>query len=129
MHRLCVRLSEGEALSSGVCGKVRSAFILECVGVFNISVTKCVCRFTVCTGELGEDVVPSSNPASPRCVESQEALCLLNGGERPTEQDQWTETFTEVDVRSVYFTEQGQHCNIYTVTTSKGCLVCFMLKL
>lgn len=63
----------------------------------------------MCTGELGEDVVPSSNPVSPRCVESQEALCLLNRGERAAEQDEWTETFTEVDVHSVYFTEQGQH--------------------
>lgn len=73
----------------------------------------------MCAGELGGDLVPSSNPASPRCVESQEALCLLKVGARAAKQDEWTETFTKVEIHSVYFSEQGQHCNIYsTVTTS-----------
>ncbi|KAF4074769.1 hypothetical protein AMELA_G00243190 [Ameiurus melas] len=76
--------------------------MLDCLKA-ELRPVQCVERFTVCPGELGEDVVPSSNPASPRCVEPQEALSLLNGGERS---DEWTETFTEVDVRSVFFSEQ-----------------------
>ncbi|TSO98514.1 Sushi domain-containing protein 1 [Bagarius yarrelli] len=67
---------------------------------------ECVERFTVCRGELGEDMVPSSNPASPRSFGSQKALSLLNRGQRAVEQDEWAETFTEVDVHSVYISEQ-----------------------
>ncbi|XP_047674853.1 uncharacterized protein LOC113656795 isoform X3 [Tachysurus fulvidraco] len=67
---------------------------------------ECLERFTVCTGELGANMVPSSNPASQTSVGSQEALCLLNGGEKTAGQDEWTETFTEVDVHSIYFSEQ-----------------------
>ncbi|XP_034154783.2 uncharacterized protein LOC113528158 isoform X2 [Pangasianodon hypophthalmus] len=94
------------------CGRLGTPYELEYTGSVvdylkaELRPVECVERFTVCTGELGEDVVPSSNPASPRCVASQEALCLLNGGERAAEQDEWTETFTEVDVNSVYFSEQ-----------------------
>lgn len=109
VHRPRVGLSEGGASSDGVCGKVRPALALACVGVLDVSVTRSVCRFAVCAGQLGEDVVPSSNPASPRCVESQEALRLLRGGVSAAERDEWTETFGEVDVHSVYFSEQGQH--------------------
>ncbi|XP_060763703.1 protein shortage in chiasmata 1 ortholog isoform X3 [Neoarius graeffei] len=93
-------------------GSLGTPYEVECTGSAldylkaKLCPVECVERFTVCTGELGEDVVPSSNPVSPRCVESQEALCLLNRGERAAEQDEWTETFTEVDVHSVYFTEQ-----------------------
>ncbi|KAI5101721.1 hypothetical protein C0J45_8924 [Silurus meridionalis] len=87
---------------SGVCGKI--CFVFWCV--LDIGITECVCRFRVCTGELGEDVVPSSNPASPRFVESQEALRLLKGGDRAADQDEWTESFSEVDLHSVYFSEQ-----------------------
>lgn len=73
-------------------------------------------RFTVCTGESGDDMVPSSNPASQASVGPQEALCLLNGGERTAGQDEWTETFTEVDVHSIYFNEQGQHSHSDNLT-------------
>lgn len=117
IHRLCGRLSEGGAVSHGVCGKVRSACILVCLRMFE-NWCNCVCRFTASTGELGEDVVPSSNPASPRYTGSQEALCLPNRGERTAEQDEWTETFTEVDVHSVYLSEQGQYSHIQAVRTS-----------
>ncbi|MCI4392345.1 hypothetical protein PGIGA_G00145020 [Pangasianodon gigas] len=94
------------------CGSLGTPYELEYTGSVvdylkaELRPVECVERFTVCTGELGEDVVPSSNPASPRCVASQEALCLLNGGERAAEQDEWTENFTEFDVNSVYFNEQ-----------------------
>lgn len=61
----------------------------------------------MCTGDLEKDVVPSSNPASPRCLSSQEALCLLNRGEGAGGQEEWTESFTEVDLHSICFSEQG----------------------
>ncbi|KAK3514729.1 hypothetical protein QTP70_029190 [Hemibagrus guttatus] len=63
-------------------------------------------RFTVYTGDLEKDVVPSSNPASPRCMSSQEALCLLNRGESAAGPDEWTESFAEVDVHSICFSER-----------------------
>ncbi|XP_053530463.1 uncharacterized protein shoc1 isoform X2 [Ictalurus punctatus] len=94
------------------CGRLGTAYKLEYTGSVvdclkaGLRPVQCVERFTVCPGELGEDVVPSSNPASPRCVEWQEALSILNGGERAAEWDEWTETFPEVDVRSVFFSEQ-----------------------
>ncbi|XP_058230801.1 uncharacterized protein LOC131343267 [Hemibagrus wyckioides] len=70
------------------------------------SVCVCVCRFIVCAGDLEKDVVLSSNLASPRCLNSQEALCLLNRGEGAAGQEEWTESFTEVDVHSICFSEQ-----------------------
>ncbi|KAG7318700.1 hypothetical protein KOW79_018455 [Hemibagrus wyckioides] len=63
-------------------------------------------RFIVCAGDLEKDVVLSSNLASPRCLNSQEALCLLNRGEGAAGQEEWTESFTEVDVHSICFSEQ-----------------------
>ncbi|KAK3538708.1 hypothetical protein QTP86_014154 [Hemibagrus guttatus] len=66
----------------------------------------CMERFTVYTGDLEKDVVPSSNPASPRCMSSQEALCLLNRGESAAGPDEWTESFAEVDVHSICFSER-----------------------
>ncbi|XP_046697937.1 uncharacterized protein LOC124380742 [Silurus meridionalis] len=94
------------------CGGLCTPFKLEYThSVFDclreeLCAVECVERFRVCTGELGEDVVPSSNPASPRFVESQEALRLLKGGDRAADQDEWTESFSEVDLHSVYFSEQ-----------------------
>ncbi|KAF5892867.1 protein shortage in chiasmata 1 isoform X1, partial [Clarias magur] len=79
--------------------------VLDCVKT-ELCPVECVERFTVSTGNLGDFVVPSSNPASPRCVDSQDTLCLLNRGARADEQDEWTETFPEVDVDSVYFSER-----------------------
>ncbi|XP_062874225.1 protein shortage in chiasmata 1 ortholog isoform X2 [Trichomycterus rosablanca] len=63
-------------------------------------------RFEVCVNELGGDVVPSSNPESQRCVESQEALWLLERGGRTAEQNGWMEKFSMAETHSARFSYQ-----------------------